>query len=196
MTTAYLVSVSALFFGAGAAVAWRLTSDHYRFRLSEATQRLATYQAWWERDSGKALIAQAELDLIAEQRRSAGRQSHKVEKARFADTALWLSEQPVQPLRPRAEIEAEVAARRAARANEVLPVAFSSPAGIPAEAQRSPIKGGSGECTPSKPTGRGRGVLPPTQQAAPQRQFGRRSCPTNRAVESASAEFPQQKGAI
>lgn len=197
MTTAYLVSVSALFFGAGAAVAWHLTSDHYRSRLSAANQSLAIYKAWWERDSGKALIAQAELDLIAEQRRSAGRQSHKAERALFIDTALWLSEQPVQPLRPRAEIEAEVAARRAARANEVLPAVVSPSAGVPAEAQRSPIKGRSGQqCTPSEPTGRGRGVLPPTQAVAPQRQYGRRSCPTNRAVQSAPAETPtMMKGA-
>lgn len=177
------------------ATAAGLTALCFRSRLNAANQSLAIYKAWWERDSGKALIAQAELDLIGEQRRSAGRQSHKAEKALFVDTALWLSEQPVQPLRPRAEIEAEVAARRAARAHEVLPAVDSPSAGVPAEAQRSPIEGGSGQqCTPNEPTGRGRGVLPPTQAVAPQRHFGRRSCPTNRAVESAPAEFPQQKG--
>lgn len=92
MTTAYLVAACACWCGAGAAVAWRLTSDHYRFRLSEATASAARYKAWWERDSGKALIAQAELDLIAEQRRSAGRQSHKAQNALFAATTEKLKQ--------------------------------------------------------------------------------------------------------
>lgn len=182
---------------ASSATAAGLTALYFQSRLSAARMSANLFRQWWERDSGKMLIAQAELDLIAEQRRSAGRQSHKVEKAVFVDTALWLSEQPVQPLRPRAEIEAEVAARRAERAKEVLPAVYSLSAGVPAEAQRSPSKGRSGQLrTPNEPTGRGRGVLPPTQAVAPQRQIGRRSCPTNRAVESASAEFSNRKGAI
>lgn len=180
MTTAYLVAACACWCGAGAAVAWRLTSDHYRFRLSEATASAARYKAWWERDSGKMLIAQAELDVIAEQRRMAGRQSHKAGRALFADRTEKLKQC--------------VASRDA---NDVLPAVHSSASGISAAPQRRLTKGGSGQqCTPNEPTGRGRGT-PPTQAVAPQRQFGRRSCPTNRAVESAPAEFsPMKKGAI
>lgn len=181
---------------ASSATAAGLTALYFQYRLNAANLSLATYKAWWERDSGKALIAQAELDLIAEQRRSAGRQSHKAERALFVDTALWLSDQPVQPLRPRAEIEAEVAARRAARTNEVLPVVANPASGVPADLSAGRSKGRSGQVTPDMPTGRGRGIIPPAQAVAPQRQFGRRSCPTNRAVESAPTEFPQRKGAI
>lgn len=92
-----------------------LTALYFRSRLSAANLSLANYKAWWERDSGKMLVAQAELDLIAEQRRSAGRQSHKAERARFLETADRLRFAAPSPPRPRAEIEAEVAALRAAR---------------------------------------------------------------------------------
>lgn len=163
---------------ASSATAAGLTALYFRSRLNAATERLATYQAWWERDSGRAIVAEAKLDLIHQQHVDAGRKAHEPFRVLRRETTEKLM---------------QCVAKR--DANEVLPAVFSSSAGIPAEAQRSPIEGRSGECTPSKPTGRGRGALPPTQAVAPQRQFGRRSCPTNRAVESAPAEFPQQKGA-
>lgn len=191
MTTASTLALCAVSSGAGA-LAMALFSSS---RLSAAIAEAARYKAWWERDSARAIVAEAENDLTRQQRIDAGRQSHKAERARYADTALWLSEQPVQPLRPRAEIEAEVAARRAARANEVLPAVASPSAGIPADPSAGSLKGGSGQVTPDMPTGRGRST-PLTPTVAPQRQFGRRSCPTNRAVESAPAESLNRKGAI
>lgn len=115
MTTAYLATACACWFGAGAAVAWRLTALHYRSRLKEATASEALYRSWWERDSARAIVAEAQVDLIGEQRRSAGRQSHKAEREIFRETADRLASGPAQPLRPRHEIEAEVAAIRAAR---------------------------------------------------------------------------------
>lgn len=175
----YPLLESALWCGAGAAVAWRFTALHFQSRLNEATQSLAIYKAWWERDSGRAIVAEASLDLIHQQHVDAGRKAHAPFKALRAETTEKLM---------------QCVAKR--DANEVLPAVVSPSAGVPAEAQRSPIEGGSGQqCTPNEPTGRGRGVLPPTQAVAPQRQFGRRSYPTNRAVESAPAEFPQRKGA-
>ena len=137
MTTAYLALVSGASCVVGAMAAWRFTSDHYRSRLSEASLSLANYKAWWERDNGKMLIAQAELDLIAEQRRSAGRQSHKAERELFRETADRLSTLPPQPLRSRAEIEAEVAELRAARKAQLnLPDAANPAPGNPAGVQR------------------------------------------------------------
>lgn len=185
----YQALISGLFFGAGALAACRFTALHYQSRLNEARASANLFKDWWERDSGKMLVAQAELDLIAEQRRSAGRKSHQAEKALFVDTALWLAEQPAQPLRPRVEIEAEVAARRAARINETLPVAANPAPGNPADLSAGRITGRSGATSPDRLTGRGRGS-PPTQEVAPQRQIGRQSCPTNRAAQSAPAETP------
>lgn len=180
---------------ASSATAAGLTALYFRSRLSEARASANLFKEWWLRDSGKMLVAQAELDLIAEQRRSAGRQSHKAQRALFVDTALWLSEQPAQPLRPRAEIEAEVAARRAAHTNEVQPDAANPAPGSPADLSAGRKSCGSGS-NPMTPTGRGRGISQPTPGVAPNWQFGRRSCPENRAAESASAETtPEAKGA-
>jgi len=85
-TTAYLVSISALWCGAGAAAAWKLTALHYRSRLSEATASEARYKALWERDSGKMLIAQAGLDFIHQQHVDAGRKAHAPFRALRAET--------------------------------------------------------------------------------------------------------------
>lgn len=174
----YHLLESALWCGAGAAVAWRFTALHFRSRLSEVTQQLATYKAWWERDSGKMLIAQAQLDLIHQQHVDAGRKAHAPFKALRAETTEKLMQC--------------VALRDA---NEVLPVAANPAPGIPAGAQRPEQQGRSGKASPNRPTGRGRGS-PPTQAVAPKRKTVRRSCPTNRAVESAPAEITlNRKGA-
>lgn len=61
-------------------------------RLSAVNAKASLYKAWWERDSARAIIAEAQLDVIAEQRRSAGRQSHKAEKALFAATTEKLKQ--------------------------------------------------------------------------------------------------------
>lgn len=172
----YQAIISGLFFGAGALAAWRFTADHYQSRLSEATRSANLFKDWWERDSGKMLIAQAELDLIAEQRRSAGRQSRKAQNALFAATTEKLK---------------QCVAQR--DDNETSPPAANPAAGDPAGAQRPEKMGRSGEASRNRLTGRGRGT-PPTHAVAPQRQIGRQSCPTNRAVQSAPAEHPQPKG--
>ena len=110
----------ALYFAAGAAVAWRFTALHYRDRLREEARSSALYRAWWERDSARAITAEAELDLRRQRHIDAGRQSHKAERALFRETAERIASLPAQPLRPRHEIEAEVAAIRAARRNKPL----------------------------------------------------------------------------
>lgn len=70
---------------ASSATAAALTALYFRSRLNRARASANLFREWWERDSGKMLIAQAELDLIAEQRREAGRQSHKAERALIAE---------------------------------------------------------------------------------------------------------------
>lgn len=82
----YQALLSGLFFGAGALAACRFTALHYQSRLSEATASAARFKAWWERDSGKMLIAQAQLDLIHQQHVDAGRKAHAPFKALRAET--------------------------------------------------------------------------------------------------------------
>lgn len=185
MTTASTLALCA----ASSATAAALTALYFRSRLSAARASANLFKDWWLRDSGKMLVAQAELDLIAEQRRSAGRQSHKVEKALFVDTALWLAAQPAQPLRPRAEIEAEVAARRAARNNEILPAAANPASGNPAGAQRPEQEGGTGHRYAGQDTGAG--ILPDVTPRVASRESPGRSCRRNRAGYSAPADTPK-----
>ncbi|WP_260581154.1 hypothetical protein [Sphingopyxis sp. PET50] len=155
-----------------------LTALYFRSRLSEARASANLFRMWWERDSAKMLIAQAQLDLIHQQHVDAGRKAHEPWRALRRETTEKLM---------------QCVAKR--DANDVLSDAANPAPGIPAGVSAAPQAGGSGGI-PSMPTGRGRGQLPPTQAVAPQRQFGRRSCPTNRAVESASAEIPMtMKGA-
>lgn len=160
------------------------------FRLSAVNAKASLYKAWWERDSARMIIAEAQVDLTRQQRIDAGRRSHKAEQAvidaRTEDLRLCVIARKSHPLDG-----ALAAPTSTAREGCGPSVPFSK---IPAGAQRPEQEGGSGGETPDMPTGRGRGN-PHTQDAAPQRQFGRRSCLENRAVESASAEFLKQKGA-
>lgn len=171
------------------------------FRLNAVKRDLATarqsanlFAAWWERDSGKMLVAQAELDLIREQRREAGRQSHKAERALFRETAERIAGLPAQPLRPRHEIEAEVAAIRAAR-KSVQPAASMTAPGFPAGRQRPEREGERGRETP-RHTGQdtGAGTSPDVKQRARAGNAPGRSCRRNRAGNFAPAETPKQKG--
>jgi len=81
MTWTSDLALSALWFGAGAAAAWRFTMLHYQSRLSAAKQSANLFAAWWERDSAKMLIAQAQLDLIHQQHVDAGKKAHEPWKA-------------------------------------------------------------------------------------------------------------------
>ena len=176
MTTAYHALELALCSGAAALAAWRFTADHYQSRLSEATRSANLFKDWWERDSGKMLIAQAQLDLIHQQHVDAGRKAHAPFKALRAKT----TEKLMQCVAQRDD-------------NETSPPAANPAEGDPAGAQRPEKMSRSGEASRNRLTGRGRGT-PPTHAVAPQRQIGRQSCPTNRAVQSAPAEHPQPKG--
>ena len=76
------------------------------------------FKDWWLAASDRALRAEARLDLIHHQHVDAGKASHDLtdeERALRDATTERLRNSPPTPLRPRAEIEAEVAALRAAR---------------------------------------------------------------------------------
>lgn len=165
------------------------------FRLNAVKRDLATarqsanlFAAWWERDSGKMLVAQAELDLIREQRREAGRQSHKAERELFRETADRIASAPAQPLRPRHEIEAEVAAIRAAR-KSITPAASMTAPGFPAGRQRPEREGGTAlkRCSADRTRGR-------SGQRSEGAAMRSTSSPAKPRGNSAPAETPKQKG--
>lgn len=176
-TTAYLVSLSALWFGAGAAAAWKLTALHYRSRLSEATASEARYKAWWERDSGKMLIAQASLDLIHQQHVDAGRKAHAPFKALRAATTEKLMQCVANRNNP--------------------PAAFPEPApGTPAGLQRPRKTSGTGQASRSTGQDIGRGLPPHVTPRVNAGNEPGESCRRNRAGYSAPADFPpSMKGA-
>lgn len=160
------------------------------FRLSAVKAQRDLYRAWWERDSGKMIVAQAELDLIREQRREAGRQSHKAERALFRETAERIASLPAQPLRPRNEIEAEVAAIRAARRNKPLDGAGRGV--LPAS---SPARGGFDCPSPlSHPAGAQRPGQRVRSGAQAPALAVRTSAPLTRRGQPSPAETPKHKG--
>jgi hypothetical protein len=166
------LALSALWFGAGAAAAWKLTALHYRSRLSEATASEARYRAWWIRDSGEMLIAKAQLDLIHEQHVAAGRKAHEPWKALRRETTEKLMKCVAE------------------RQLNTLPAADPEPAsGIPADHSAGRIAGGRGRETPrhtGQDNGRGH-PLHVTPRASTGNEPGR-SCRRNRAGHFASAE--------
>ncbi|MGN6290419.1 MAG: hypothetical protein ACTHNA_14285 [Sphingopyxis terrae] len=91
MTWTSDLALCALSFGAGAAAAWRFTMLHYQSRLSAATQSANLFAAWWERDSAKMLIAQAQLDLIHQQHVDAGKKAHEPWKALRRETTAKIA---------------------------------------------------------------------------------------------------------
>lgn len=161
-------------------------------RLSAANASAARYKAWWERDSARAITAEAELDLIREQRRAAGRQSHKAERALFRETAEKIASLPAQPLRPRHEIEAEVASIRAARRNKPLDGAGRGV--LPAS---SPARGGFDCPAPlSHPAGAQRPGQRVRSGAQAPALAVRTSAPLTRRGQPSPAETPEaMKGA-
>ena len=134
MTWTSDLALSALWFGAGAAAAWRFTMLHYQSRLSAAKQSANLFAAWWERDSAKMLIAQAQLDLIHQQHVDAGKKAHEPWKAL---QNLGLPRQSRQP------------AQR-----------FKTGAGHSCRASAAPVRGRNGTGTPIEWTGHGRGHPP------------------------------------
>lgn len=163
-------------------------------RLSAVNAQRDLYRTWWERDSGKMIVAQAEIDLIREQRREAGRQSHKVERALFRETADKIASLPAQPLRPRHEIEAEVAAIRAAR-KAIKPTAANPALGFPADLSAGRKMSGRRQASPHSGQDTGAGILPDVTQRASDRTPPVDTCRRNRAGHSAPAETPEAKGA-
>lgn len=154
------------------------------FRLSAVKRDLATarqsanlFAAWWERDSGKMLVAQAELDLIREQRRAAGRQSHKAERALIAEKTEEL--------------------RRCIAARSIQPAASMTAPGFPADHSAGRTTGGRGRETPRHDgQDTGAGQFPDVKQRARAGNAPGRSCRRNRAGHSAPAETSKaMKGA-
>lgn len=171
-----------------------LTALYFRSRLNAARASASLFAAWWERDSGEMLIAQAELDLIAEQRRSAGRQSHKAERELFAATTETLRQCVAARDANHDPLEAGRGERPAssAREDQTPPAPFPFSCGGSA----APKADESGGYYPDMPTGHG---------AADSRRLSSGSRPGNRPAKSAGAtvrsihpaEFPQpMKGAI
>lgn len=85
-------------------------------RKIDAAQRTGRMFAdWREKAVDKQLTAEAKLDLIHLQHVEAGKAAHKADKAKRLAVAEHLKMLPVQPLRPREVIAAEVRAAREAK---------------------------------------------------------------------------------
>lgn len=166
MTTAYLVAVSALSCAAGVT----LTALHYRSRLSEAKASEARYKAWWERDSGKMLIAQASLDLIHQQHVDAGRKAHEPWRALRRETTEKLMQ---------------------CVANRDNPPSTSEPVlGFPADLSAGRKTSATGQVHRSAGQDIGRGLPPHVTQRASAGNEPGQSCRRNHAGYCAPAEFP------
>lgn len=165
-----------LYFAAGAAVAWRFTALHYRDRLAAMTQSRDTYREWWERDSARAITAEVEIDLIREQRRMAGRQSHKAERALIASTTEKL--------------------RQCVELRKIQPVAANPAPGFPADRSAGRTMGGTAQASRSTGQDTGAGILPDATPRASGRNKPVDPCRRNRAGNFAPAETTKaMKGA-
>lgn len=175
MTWTSDLAICALWFGAGAAAAWCFTMLHYQSRLSAATQSANLFAAWWERDSAKMLVAQAQLDLIHQQHVDAGRKAHEPWKALRRETTDKLMD---------------------CLANRDNPPSASKPAlGIPAGRQRPQRKSGRRQVAPLPGQDTGAGILPDATPRASEGNSSFDPCRRNRAGHSAPAETPEMKGA-
>lgn len=132
------------------------------------------YRQWWERDSAAAITAKAELDLIREQRRAAGRLSHKAERALITEKTDML--------------------RQCVERRDTQPV-DPEPAGFPADRSAGPSRSGRGG-HPPRAAGQdtGAGFLPDVTPRASAGNEPGRSCRRNRAGHSAPAENLTMKG--
>lgn len=176
MAWTYQAALSALWFGVGAAAAWRFTMLHYQSRLSEARASAHLFKEWWLRDSGEMLIAKAQLDLIHQQHVDAGRKAHAPFKALRADTTEKL--------------------RQCVAAREFQPDAANPVPGIPADLSAGRRKSGRRQVSPHSGQDTGAGILPDVTQRASDWNSPADTCRRNRAGHSAPAEIPQAEGAI
>jgi hypothetical protein len=92
-------------------VAWTIQQR----KLNHAQQTGRMFAEWWSTAVGKQLAAEAKLDRIHQQHVDAGKAAHAAERDMRLAVAERLKMLPVQPLRPRDEIAAEVRAARQAR---------------------------------------------------------------------------------
>lgn len=142
--------------------------------LATARQSANLFAAWWERDSGKMLIAQAQLDLIHQQHVDAGRKAHEPFRALRRET----TEKLMQCVAKRDAIE-------------ISPPAANPAAGDPAGAHRPERMGGRGRETP-RHSGQdtGAGILPDVTPRASDRNPPVDPCRRNRAGYSAPDDTP------
>lgn len=163
----------------GTAVA--LTALHFQSRLNAARASANLFAAWWERDSAKMLIAQAQLDLIHQQHVDAGRKAHEPVRALRRET----TEKLIQCLAMR-------------EPGSTQPATDPEPVlGFPADLSAGRTKSGRGKQSPQQ-SGQdtGVGILPNVTPRASGRNEPVDPCRRNRAGYSAPAEFPPiMKGA-
>lgn len=167
---------------ASSATAAGLTYLYFQSRLSAARASANLFAAWWERDSAKMLIAQAQLDLIHQQHVDAGRKAHEPARALRRET----TEKLIQCLALRDPGSTQPA-------TDPEPVM-----GFPAALSAGSSKSGRGRQSPQQ-SGQdtGAGILPDVTPWASDRNEPVDPCRRNRAGYSAPAEFPPiMKGAI
>lgn len=120
------------------------TALYFRSRLSAAKASANLFRMWWEQDSGEMIVAKAELDLIRQQRIDAGRQSHKAEKTKCAETTRALALSIGRPdLAERTNDPLDDTGRG------VAPVSTSARAGFGSSAPLSSSRGSAARPTPA-----------------------------------------------
>lgn len=178
MTTASILLASL----ASASTAAGLTYLYFQSRLNAARASANLFAAWWERDSAKMLIAQAQLDLIHQQHVDAGRKAHEPARALRRET----TEKLIQCLALRDPGSTQPA-------TDPEPVM-----GFPADLSAGRKASARGRVRASQ-TGQdiGRGHPPHVTPRASDRNEPDDTCDRNRAGYRAPAEFPPiMKGAI
>lgn len=173
-------SLSLLSFAAGAT----LTAIPLLFHLNAVKRRLATVEQ--------------KLTTIHAQHVEAGKQSHRAEKARCAETTRALALSIGRPdLAERINNPLDDTGRGVAPVSTSARAGFGSSAPLshdPAAAQRAPIEGGTGgTLSPERRTGHGRGPLHATRRAS-DRNAPVDPCRSNHAGYFAPADFTM-KGA-
>lgn len=174
MTWTSTLALCAASFGAGIVTMGIISSS----RLSAAIAETALYKAWWERDSARAIVAEAQVDLTRQQRIDAGKAAHAPLKALQAERTDDLRRCIAQ------------------RQLNTLPAVAEPATGIPAGAQRPPKKSGTEQVGRSTGQDTGRELPPHVTPRASDRNPPVDTCRRNRAGHFAPAETPKMKGAI
>ncbi|ALC12503.1 hypothetical protein [Sphingopyxis sp. 113P3] len=120
------------------------TALYFGSRLSAARASARLFKACMVDAETRALRAEARLDLNHHKHVEAGKAAHSATRALRAATTEALRRAAPNPPRPRAEIEAEIIARRAAR-----------------KAATNPLDAGRGASPALSTAGEGSGSLPP-----------------------------------